>query len=136
MSAVAAIRYLLANNAALIAVVPATKIMAGTIPVNTVLPAIGIQEISTVERTNVDMSSTSLMETSRVQVTVLAKTYATQKSILELVRKACPNTKGSIDSVVVDSILPAGAGPDFEDVDANIYTQSRDFIVKFTVDRI
>jgi hypothetical protein len=136
MSGVAAIRYLLANSAVLIAVVPASKIMAGTIPLNTELPAIGVQEISVTDRNTVDMASASVMHTSRVQVSVLSKTYTTQKSILELVRKACPNTNGTLNGVVVDSILPDSAGPDIFDADAVIYSQSRDFIVKYTVDRI
>ena len=53
MSGVIAIRSLLANNAAVLVVVPASKIMAGVIPIDTVLPAIGISHISTVERKTV-----------------------------------------------------------------------------------
>jgi hypothetical protein len=136
MSGVAVIRYMLSNNATLTAQVDASKIMAGSIPLNTVLPAISIQEISTIERTDVGMNSAGVYITSRVQVTVMTKTYATQKSILELVRKACPNTSGSLNGVAVDSIMPAGAGPDFEDTDATIYMQSRDFIVNFTANRV
>ncbi|MFA6204481.1 MAG: hypothetical protein WC710_14985 [Gallionella sp.] len=136
MSAATAIRYLLANNATLIAQVPATKIMAGAIPLNTALPAISVMEISNVPRNNVGMNETNILETCRVQVTVLAKTYPTQKSILELVRKACPNQRGSIGGVEVDSILPDSAGPDMYDDAAVIYMQSRDFIVKFASSRV
>lgn len=131
MSAVRAVRYLLANNANLIAVVPATKIMAGVIPLNTVLPAISVSEISSIENTTVAMVPTLM--TSRVQVTVMAKTYATQKSILELVRLALPVSRGTVDTIAVDSIIPEGAGPDLRDDDAGIFIQSRDFIVRFTI---
>jgi len=131
MSAVAAIRYLLANNVSLIAAVPAAKIMPGPVPLNTVLPAIGVNEISTVERTAVAIDGADVFTTARVQVTVLAKTYPDQKSILDLVRKACGNTRGTINGVVVDSIISDGAGPDFRDNEAEIYMQSRDFMVKF-----
>ena len=96
MSGVIAIRSLLANDAAVLAVVPATKIMAGVIPIDTVLPAIGISHISTVERNTVAMDTAQVMATERVQVTVQTKSYADQKSILELVRKACPNTHGTV----------------------------------------
>jgi hypothetical protein len=136
MSAVAVIRYLLANNATLIAQVEATKIMAGAIPINTVLPAISVMEVSTVDRNNVGMNETSVLHTSRVQITVLAKTYAAQKSILALVRKACPNQRGTISGVGVDSILPDGAGPDLYDDAAVIYMQSRDFMVMWSDSRI
>jgi hypothetical protein len=131
MSGVIAIRALLANNANLLAVVPATKIMAGVIPLDTVLPAIGISHISTVERNTVAMDSAQVMATERVQVTVQAKSYADQKSILELVRKACPNTHGTVNGIEVDSILPEIAGPDLRDDELLIFVQSRDFIVKF-----
>ena len=131
MSGVIVIRYLLANNVALTALVPAAKIMAGVIPIATVLPAIGVHHISTVERNTVAMNSAKVMATERVQVTVQTKRYSEQKSILELVRKACANKRATINSIAVDSILPAGAGPDLRDDDLDIFLQSRDFIVKF-----
>ena len=131
MSGVIAIRSLLANDAAVLAVVPATKIMAGVIPIDTVLPAIGISHISTVERNTVAMDTAQVMATERVQVTVQTKSYADQKSILELVRKACPNTHGTVNGIAVDSILPEIAGPDLRDDELQIFVQSRDFIVKF-----
>lgn len=131
MSAVNVVRYILANNATLLAAVPAARIMAGVIPIETVLPAISVNHISTIERTTVSMTEATVMATSRVQVTVMTKTYAQQKSILELVRKAMPNTNGSVNGVTVDSILPEVAGPDLRDDDAKIFFQSRDFIVKF-----
>lgn len=131
MSAVKVIRYLLANNANLIAAVPVAKIMAGEIPLNTVLPAIGVNEISTVERPTVAMNTATVLATSRVQVTVMSKTYDEQKSILALVRKACPVSRGTVNGVAVDSIIPDIAGPDLRDDAAGIFFQSRDFIVKF-----
>ena len=131
MSGVIAIRSLLANNVALLAVVPAAKIMAGVIPIDTVLPAIGINHISTIERNTVAMNSAKVMATERVQVTVQAKSYSDQKSILELVRKACSNTRATLNGIEVDSILPELAGPDLHDYDLGIFLQSRDFIVKF-----
>lgn len=131
MSAVKVIRYLLANNANLTAVVPAARIMAGEIPLNAVLPAIAVNEISTVERSTVAMNAATVLATSRVQVTVMSKTYDEQKSILALVRKACPVSRGTVNGVAVDSIIPDIAGPDLRDDDARIFFQSRDFIVKF-----
>lgn len=131
MSGVRVIHYLLANNATLVAACAAAKIFTGKIPLGTVLPAISVNEISVVERLTVAMTAASEQLTARVQVTVQAKTYTDQKAILLLVRKACPNTRGSVDSIDVDSILPDGAGPDFRDDDAGIFMQSRDFIVRF-----
>jgi len=131
MSAVKVVRYLLANNAPLLAAVPADRILSAVIPINTVLPAICVNHISTSERVTVAANDSTILATSRVQVTVQAKTYADQKAILELVRKACPLSRATINGVVVDSILPDIAGPDFRDDEAGIFMQSRDFIVKF-----
>ena len=129
MSDVTVVRYLLANNAALIASVPATNIMAGKIPQGTVLPAISVMHVSTVRRNTVTKEAQVLC-TSRVQVTVMAKTYPSQKALLRLVREALPRTRGTVNGVEVDDILPDIEGPDFgDDTDASICMQSQDFIV-------
>lgn len=131
MSGVAVIRYLLANNATLTAQVPAAKIMAGPIPINTVLPAISVAQVSGVQNLNVAMNSTPRLITDRVQVTVMANTYPLQKSILALIRAACPHTRGTINGIDCDSILPDAEGPDFRDDVAAIFMQSQDYMVKF-----
>lgn len=131
MSGIAAARYLLANNATLTAQVPAARIYAGVIPQNTALPAIGLQEVSGVERLTVAMNEAAKFRTDRVQVSVLAATYPSKKTILELVRAALANQSGTVNGVKVDSILPDGRGPDFDDPGANIYEQSHDFIVRW-----
>jgi len=131
MSGVAVIRYKLANNATLTAQVPAARIIAGALPLNTALPAIAVTGISGVPMSIVSMVTTGLIQTDRVQVTVYAKTYPTQKSILALVRAACGNASGTVNGVTLDSILPGGEGPDFYDADAVIYEQSMDLIVRW-----
>ena len=132
MSGVAIVRHLLANNAALVAQVPATKIMAGQIPINTILPAISVAHISGVQRNIVAMNAEKYQVTDRVQVTVMAGTYGLQKSILALIRAACPHTRGTVNGFDCDSILPDVEGPDFRDDAAAIFMQSQDFIVKFS----
>lgn len=131
MSDVKAVRYLLANNASLIAVVPAARIFSGVIPQGTTLPALGVSHVSTVRRQAV---SNDTFCTARVQVTVLAATYPTQKSILALVRAAVTRKPGTVNSVKVDTILKDLEGPDFRNdaVDPPIYMQSQDFIVHYT----
>jgi len=131
-NAVVAVRYLLANDAAVLAAVPAIRIKAGALPINTVLPALSIDHISTVERNTVAMNTAEVFATSRVQVTVFSKTYSQCKSILELVRKALPHTRGSTGGVDLDSILPDSANPDIYDAEDGVHMQSRDFIVQFS----
>ena len=128
---VKAVRYLLANNAGLIAVVPAARIFSGVIPQGTALPALAVSHVSTVRRQAI-VDDTFCA--SRVQVTVLAATYPTQKSILALVRAAVTRRPGTVNSVKVDSILKDMEGPDFRNdaVDPPIYMGSQDFTVMFT----
>lgn len=131
MSGVAVVRYLLANAAGVTALVPATRIMAGTLPLNTALPALAVAQVSGVHRLTLGMVETGMLRTERVQVTVLAKTYASQKAVLAAVLAACPNQRGTVNGVALDSVLPDGEGPDLFDADATICEQSIDFIVKW-----
>jgi len=132
MSGVAIVRYLLSQNANLIAEVPAAKIQAGVIPLNTVLPAISVMQVSGVPRNTVAMTSgATVLVTDRVQVTVMASNYPSQKSILALVRAALPVSDGTVNGFAVDSILPDGDGPDFFDAALGIYMQSSDWMTRF-----
>lgn len=138
MSGVAAIRYLLANNTAVLAVVPASRIMAGDLPLNTAMPAISVTEVDSQPRNTVAMNEPNRMHTERVQVSVLFKgpqgTPAGTgvpgvKALLPLVLAACPHTHGSVNGVNVVSILPDTEGPDLADQATALYSGSRDFIV-------
>ena len=131
--AVEVVRYLLAHDAALLALVAADNIKAGALPLNIVLPAICVQEISLIQRRTASMTAGKVLATSRVQVTVIATSVSQQKTILNLVRSACPNTRGIVNTVDVDSILPDQDGPDMRDLDATIFAQSKDFIVRFAL---
>jgi len=130
MSGVAVIRYMLTNNAPLIAVVTADKIKAGVVPINTALPAISIRQISGVEHELIKRGANQFV-TERIQVSVLASTYPTQKSILNLIRSAVVSTRGTVNTFSVDSITHEGDGPDLYNDDPVIYEQSIDFMVMF-----
>ena len=129
MSDVKAVRYLLANNAPLNAQVPAVRVIGGVLPQDIALPAISVTHVSTVRPQMV--SAASRLCVARVQVSVLATTYATQKSVLGLVRAALPRSRGNVNGVAVDSILPDVEGPDFND-EAGIYMGSIDYRVTYT----
>ena len=140
MSGVAVIRHLLANSAGITAVVPAARIMAGDLPVNTEMPAISITEISSVPRLTVAMTEPNRMHLERVQVSALVKGpqgspagagYPGVKSLLALILAACPNQRGTINGVKVDSILPDTEGPDLFDMTLSLYSGSRDFLVRW-----
>lgn len=132
MSGVAIVRYLLANNAPLQVEVPAAQIMAGVLPLKTVLPAISVQAVDALPRRTIAVSSTKNLVAERIQVTVLTKTYPAKKLILALVRDALPLSRGTVNGIKCDSILPELDGPDLDDPDTNIFEQSRDYIVRWS----
>lgn len=130
MADVHVVRYLLAHNAGVTAVVPATRIVGGPLPQGTTLPAIAVTHISTT-RMNMVAATSVRLATARVQVTVFAATYPQVKDILALVRTALPRSRGTVDGVAVDSIVSDVEGPDFRDDAEGIYMQSHDFTVVF-----
>lgn len=131
MSGVAVIVAKLKAHAPLTAVVASARIMAGNLPLNTALPAISVTQISSVPRNTVSMAD-SEFNTDRVQVTVMAKTYPSLRSILRLVLAACPHTRGTVNGIACDSITPEAEGPDFSDEELTMVAGSRDFNVTWT----
>jgi hypothetical protein len=146
VSGVAVLRYLLANNSAVLAALGAgppvatARIMAGDLPLNTIMPAISVTQISSVPWNTVKMNETSVQHTDRVQVSVLFKGpegspagagYPGVRSLLKLVLAACPHQRGTVNNISVDSILPDTEGPDLQDSATALYSASRDFIVRW-----
>lgn len=140
MSGVAVIRHLLANAAAITSVVPATRITAGDLPLNTVMPAIAVTQISGMPRLTLAMTEPNRLHTDRVQVSVLFKGpsatpagtgYPGLDAVMKLLLAACPNQNGTVNGVAVDSILPDIEGPDLQDDATGLFSRSRDFIVKW-----
>lgn len=131
MSGTAIIRSLLATNSPLIAVIPAARIFAGAIPLNTVLPAIAVTQISGVQRNILGMNGIKYQVTDRVQVTVLGQSYALQKSYMTLIRAALPHTRGTVNGFNCDSIIQDVEGPDMYEQTSAIYQQSQDYFIKY-----
>lgn len=138
MSGVAVIWSLIKSSSPVVAIVPVARITVGIIPLNAVIPAIGIGQISSTRRNTVSMNEQYTLVSERVQVTVMVKKssqggtdYPGQVALLGLVRRACPNTRGTVNGVLLDSVLPDSEGPDFEDTPAGIMMRSQDFIVKW-----
>lgn len=132
MSGVVIARALLVADAAMSAAVPAARIFTGAIPLNTPLPAISITQTSGSQRNTVAMTEAKRLVTERVQVTVCAKSYPSQKALLALVRAALPLSRAVINGFDCDSVLPGPEGPDLYDPTAIIYEQSQDFFIKFS----
>jgi len=131
MSAVKVIRALLAAHAPVLALVPAARIVAGTVPQGMPLPAIGLTEISRIELPTASLAQRTVQVTARVQVTVHAGTYPDQKAVLQAARLGHGAHTGTVAGVEVRSVMRDVVGPDMTDDDAGVYQQSRDFKVVF-----
>ena len=137
MSGVSVIWYLIKTNSPVLAVVPAARIMAGDLPVKMALPAISITQISSVPYNLLRTNESNKMHTDRVQASVLFKGvgegtgYPGLKAMMKLVLAACPGQRGIVNGVVVDSITPGLEGPDLYDDAFGVYSQSRDFLVRW-----
>jgi hypothetical protein len=125
------IRALLVASTTLSALVPASRIMAGTVPDDTSLPAIGITEVSLVPVSAIDAQAEYSLVASRVQVTIMAKDYPSTRTILDEVRRACNFARGVIADVDVASIVRDTVGPDLSDDAVGVYFKSIDFKVTY-----
>lgn len=141
MSGVIVIRHLLANSAAVLAIVPSSRIIAGPVPLATVLPALSITQIDSLSpfRT-VRVNEANRVHSDRVQVsglfygakaTVPGTGYLGLYQLMKLVLPACPSQRATINSIVVDSIVPDIEGPDLYDEETDLHSKSRDFFVRW-----
>jgi Protein of unknown function (DUF3168) len=130
MNGVIAVRSLLVADVGLTALVPEARIVAGHLPQGTVLPAIALMSVSSVDR-NIPAPGAMRRVTERVQVTVLARTYPETKTILAAVRAAAADQMPTIDGLTDVTVHTDSAGPDFLDEETGIHMQTQDFRVSF-----
>lgn len=140
MSGVAVIRALLAASTPVTNVIPAARIIAGDLPLNIVMPAIAVTQIDSIPHNFVNVNAANKMHSDRVQVSALFKGpqgspagtgYPGVKAMMKLVLAACPNQRGTVNGVAVDSISPDSEGPDLSDDATALYSCSRDFFVRW-----
>jgi len=130
MNGVITVRTLLVGDAGMTALVPAARIVAGTIPQGTALPAISLMSVSSVDR-NIPVPGPKRRVTERVQVTVLAASYPAAKAIIRAVRAAAADQMPIIDGLSDVTVHTESAGPDFLDEETGIHMQAQDFRVSF-----
>jgi len=130
MNGVIAVRSLLVADTGLTALVSEARIAAGTLSQGTVLPAISLMSVSSVDR-NIPAPGPKRRVTERVQVTVLARTYSEAKAILAAIRTAAADQKPAIDGLTDVTVHTDSAGPDFLDEETGIHMQTQDFRVSF-----
>nr|WP_308937376.1 hypothetical protein [Duganella sp. CY15W] len=122
---------MLVADAAVTALVPAAKVVLGTIKQGTVLPAISVKHISTMPMAAIDAQADFSLVSSRVQVTVETKDRVTLDAVLEVVRKCCNYQRGIIAGLTVVSVVRDLLGPAPDDNDAGIYDQTIDFRITY-----
>jgi hypothetical protein len=130
MNGVIAVRSLLVGDLRVTALVPRERIAAGTLPQGTVLPAIALMSIGSVDR-NVPSPGPKRRVSERVQVTVLARAYPEAKTIIAAVRAAAADRMPQIDGLSDVTVHTDSAGPDFLDEETGIHMQAQDFRVSF-----
>lgn len=131
MSSVTIIRAILAASTTVTNIVPPARVYAGRAPQGFALPAVSITEVSGNEQPTVARDRPKTLIRSRVQVTVLAANYAQMKQLLLACKLGAGTHTGIVGAYEVNSVLPAGVNPEMPVDDANIYEQSRDFMVTF-----
>jgi len=104
------------------------------------MPFIVIDDIDTVRYKTIKVADGLNLYTERVQVSVLFKgQYGTPqgtgkagcKALLKLVVAACPSQRATVNSILVDSIVPDTLGPSLHDTVTDLWTKSQDFMVRW-----
>ncbi len=132
MSGVAIINYMLSNDGGLISAVDPINIISGDVPINSVLPAIGIKKITGKDKEFISRSGAQFV-TQRIRITVScgeAQGNHRAEEILNNVRDSLPPTRGMVLTYQVDSITP-DIDTELEYENPKIYCQIIDYIVKF-----
>lgn len=130
MDGVAVMRALLMAHAPLTALV-GDNVVAGTIPADTALPAVGIKEISRFGMSTVANAGATTLVTARIQVTATSGDYPQMKAVLAATKLGAGTFTGMTAGVYVCSVLEDGVGPELTDDAPGLNQQSRDYKVTY-----
>lgn len=128
MSAVKAVQYLLRQSVDLSALVGG-RIHSGWIPQDETMPAVLIEEVDAVPEAYISAFDQPREWSTRVQITVIAGTYARVKIVLRTIESVLAYASGVFDGVEVRHMFPALVGPDQYDSTTGLHEQPIDFIV-------
>jgi hypothetical protein len=130
MDGVAVMRALLLAHAPLVALV-GDNVVAGTIPADTALPAVGIKEISRIGMDTVARAGAFTLVTARIQVTATSGSYPQMKAVLAATKLGAGTFTGMTAGVYVCSVLEDGVGPELTDDAPGLNQQARDYKVTY-----
>jgi len=135
MSGIVALRTVLIADAELLALVPATRIAAGIMPLNTAAPFIQITSISVIDMATLTPGLTRFV-TERVQASVVAKSDDSMRAVFAAMKNAGADqlypTVAGISGVTIHT---GGAGPDIVNEEAKLYQKNMDFFIRYTETR-
>lgn len=135
MSGIAALRSVLVDDAALIALVPATKIVSGPAPLDTAPPFISLSSVSVVDM-NIPTPGATQFVTERVRAAVVAADDPELRQVFAAMKRA---GGGQLYPIVTGisgvTIFTAGAGPDIVNEQAHLYQKNMDFMIRYTETR-
>jgi len=125
MSAEKVVYNLLSTNAALKLIVPTARMFAGVVPIGATYPALCYNLVSSSDITAIGL--TTIKSRSRIQVTVVAKSYPDVKALADKVRIACNLKQGTFNGVVTDSVIMDNIGADYRDDETGVFYSTVDF---------
>lgn len=129
MTGVEIIGSLLRDHPLLVAIVPLARIKAARLPEGSLLPALVVNDVDTVERLTLKRG-VKVRLTERVSVTVRAEDYQSRATIMKLVRDCCAGWTGDMNGADGIAILNAGTGPGLIGI-GDSFEQSQDFRVSY-----
>ena len=125
MSAEKVVYNLLSTDAALKLIVPTARMFAGVVPIGATYPALCYNLVSSSDITAIGL--TTIKSRSRIQVTVVAKSYPDVKALADKVRIACNLKQGTFNGVVTDSVIMDNIGADYRDDETGVFYSTVDF---------
>lgn len=121
--------YTLLTGSAEVSALVGSKVYPGRIPQNTTMPAIAYELVSGVDIVPINAQAGGVILRSRVQVSVLARTYAQVKTIQEAIRGTLLFKSGLIAGVRVVGITRDLIGADERDDELGLYMQGVDYLL-------
>lgn len=140
---VAAVRQLLVAHAPLIALVPnwtpqsgpsQSRIIAGRAGIGTPLPVVTLKSIGKYTRNTLKRGAYRFVE-QRVQATVQALDYVSQKAIIDVVRDAGDSKFPTVSGLRNVTVHLRDGGADLSDEEASFWVETQDFWVTFSEPR-
>lgn len=131
MNGVLVMLTLLKAHAPLVDLVPVDSMVAGTVPQGDPLPAIGVSEVGRNDFQTLAQDEGRTLVRARIQVTAYTKDYGLLKDIIQAAKLGSGTHAGIVAGAKVRSVRRLGVGPDLSDEAADIFEQSRDFMVTY-----